>query len=148
MPKEKMEKMEKREDRRKKIRFPIYRELRYKLLDDSGLLIGSGMGQTVNMSSGGIAFAIDRELKPGTFMELSISWPVLLDSTCPLRFIVFGRVVRSVGKRSVCTVEKHEFRTQARTFQTAMARQDSMLERWAGGVRKEALKPNVATASA
>jgi hypothetical protein len=143
---EKMEKMEKRVDRRKKIRFPIHRELRYRLLDHDGLLIGSGMGQTVNMSSSGIAFSIDRELNPGTFMELSVSWPMLLDETCPLRFIVFGRVIRSLGKRSVCSVEKHEFRTQARTFQTPLAtRQDAGLERWAVGIRKEALKPRVAT---
>jgi hypothetical protein len=99
------------------------------------------------MGSGGLAFTIDQELKPGAFIELSISWPVLLDDSCPMRFIVFGRVLRSVGRKSACTVDKYEFRTQARTFQTAPAvRNDSMLQRWAGGMRKENVKPRVATA--
>jgi hypothetical protein len=140
------EQMEKRLDRRKKFRFPIHRELRYKLLDD-GVLHGAGTGQSVNMGSGGVAFTIDQELRPGAYIELSISWPVLLDDTCPMRFIVFGRVLRSVGRKSVCTIDKYEFRTQARTVQAEPAvRNDSMLQRWADGMRKEAVKPRVATA--
>lgn len=141
-------KMEKRLDRRTKYRFPIHRELRYKLLED-GVLVGAGTGQSVNMGSGGVAIAIDRELKPGAFIELSISWPVLLDDNCPMRFIVFGRVLRSLGRKSACTIDKYEFRTQARTLQPAPAvRHDSMLERWAYTMRKEAVKPREATASA
>jgi len=141
------ENMEKRLDRRKKFRFPIRRELRYKLLEE-GVLVGAGAGQSVNMGSGGVAFSIDRELTPGAFIELSISWPVLLDDTCPMRFIVFGRVLRSLGRRSICSIDKYEFRTQARTYQTAPAvRNDSMLQRWADGMRKEAIKPRVASAA-
>ena len=143
---EKMEKMEKRIDRRKKFRFPIHRELRFKLLDE-GMLIGSGTGQSVNMGSGGVSFSLDQELKVGAFIELSISWPVLLDGACPMRFIVFGRVLRSVGRRSACTIDKYEFRTQARTLQTAPAvRSDAMLQRWAADMLKETSKPRVATA--
>ncbi|HEV3198943.1 MAG TPA: hypothetical protein VGZ73_13590 [Bryobacteraceae bacterium] len=140
------EKMEKRTDRRKKIRFPIHRELRYKLLEE-GVLVGAGTGQSVNIGSGGVAISIDRELTPGAFIELSISWPVLLDDSCPMRFIVFGRVLRSLGRKSACTIDKYEFRTQARTMQAAPAvRNDQMLERWAYTMRKEAVKPRVATA--
>ena len=139
------EKMEKRSDRRKKIRFPIHRELRYKLLEE-GVLVGAGTGQSVNIGSAGVAISIDRELRPGAFIELSISWPVLLDDSCPMRFIVFGRVLRSAGKRSACTIDKHEFRTQARTIHAVPAvRTDSMLQRWADGMRKESMKPRVAT---
>lgn len=140
------EKMEKRLDRRKKFRFPIHRELRYKLLDD-GVMIGAGTGQSVNIGSGGVAISIDQELKPGAFIELSISWPVLLDDTCPMRFIAFGRVLRSNGRRAACSIDKYEFRTQARSFQAATTgRSDAMLQRWADGVRKEAMKPRVAMA--
>jgi hypothetical protein len=142
------EKMEKQLDRRKKFRFPIHRELRYKLLEE-GVLVGAGTGQSINMGSGGVAFSLDRELNPGAFIELSISWPVLLDDACPMRFIVFGRVLRSLGRRSACTIDKYEFRTQARTFQAAATavRNDSMLQRWADGMRKEAEKPRAATAA-
>jgi hypothetical protein len=140
--------MEKREERRKKIRFPIHRELRYKLLDN-GVLVGTGTGQSVNMGSGGVGFAVDQELKPGTLIELSISWPVLLDDNCPMRFVVFGRVLRSAGRRASCSIDKYEFRTQARACQSMPAvRSDSMLQRWADGIRKETVKPRVATASA
>jgi hypothetical protein len=134
-------------DRRKKFRFPIHRELRYKILDE-GVLIGSGTGQSINFGSGGVLISIDRELNPGAFIELSISWPVLLNDSCPMRFIAFGRVLRSSGKKSACTIDKYEFRTQARTVQAMPAvRSDGMLQRWADGIRKEALKPRVAAAS-
>lgn len=141
-------KMEKRLDRRKKIRFPIHRELRYKLLDD-GVLVGAGTGQSVNIGSGGVAITIDRELRPGAFIELSISWPVLLNDNCPMRFIALGRVLRSFGRKSACSIERYEFRTQARTIHAVTAvRNDSMLERWAYTMRKEAAKPHVVTATA
>ncbi|HTS29185.1 MAG TPA: hypothetical protein VMH81_25105 [Bryobacteraceae bacterium] len=134
-------------DRRKKSRYPIHRELRYKILEE-GVLVGAGVGQSINIGSGGIAISIDRELNPGAFVELSISWPVLLDDTCPMRFIAFGRVLRSLGRRAACTIDKYEFRTQSRSVTTLPAvRSDSMLQRWAEGVRKEILKPQaVATA--
>jgi len=127
-------------ERRSKFRFGIQRELRYKVLED-GAMIASGAGQTINIGSGGVLFAADHQLKPGAFVEMSISWPVLLDQTCPMRLIVFGRVVRNAGKKNVCSVDKYEFRTQARTFQTvAPVRTDGMLQRWADGIRKESLK--------
>jgi len=141
-----IEKLIRATDRRKKFRFPIRRELRYKVLADR-IIMDSGTGQTINMGSGGIAFSIDHELKPNAFIELSISWPMLLDDTCPMRLIAFGRVLRSQGTKSVCTLDKYEFRTQARTFQAAgVMRNDSMLERWAGEMLKENLKPRAASA--
>lgn len=141
-----IEKLIKATDRRKKYRFAIRRELRYKVLAE-GVIIDSGVGQTINMSSGGIAFTIDHALKPEAFIEISLSWPVLLDNTCPMRMIVFGRVLRSLDRKSVCTIDKYEFRTQARTFQTAgVMRTDSMLQRFAGEMLKESLKPRVASA--
>jgi hypothetical protein len=127
-------------DRRTKFRFAIPRELRYKMIED-GTMIASGTGQTINMGSGGVAFAAEQQLKPGAFVEVSISWPVLLDETCPMRLIVFGRVLRSVGRKTVCSVHKYEFRTQARNDQDAAAtRSDGMLQRWAEAFRKEALR--------
>jgi hypothetical protein len=124
-------------DRRVKSRFSISREMRYKLLRD-GSIIGSGNGQTINMSSGGVLFASDRNIEPETYVELSISWPVLLDNNCPMRLIVFGRLVHSADGRCACTIDKYEFRTQARALQTTVTvRNDSMLLKWAEGLRKE-----------
>ena len=133
-------------DRRKKFRFDLQREIRYKLVED-GVLRASGTGNTLNMCSGGIAFSTEQALQPRAFAELSISWPVLLGETCPMRLIVFGRILRSADGKTVCSIDKYEFRTQARTFQPASAvRSDSMLQRWAYAMRKESLKTSLAGA--
>jgi len=126
-------------ERRKKVRFPINRELRYKVLERD-TVVEFGLGDTVNMASGGVAFAVDHELPVSAFIELSISWPVLLDDACPMRLIIFGRVVRSRARHTACTVDKYEFRTQARVHQMAPVRHDSMLQRFADTIRKESLK--------
>ena len=126
-------------DRRKKARFPLNRELRFKVLEDDAIA-QVGLGTTLDMASGGVAFVTDATLPVGAFVELSISWPVLLDDVCPMRFIVFGRVVRSSGRHTACTVDKYEFRTQARVRPVAPVRNDSMLQRWADTIRKESLK--------
>jgi hypothetical protein len=110
------------------------RELRYKLLED-GAIVESGTGNTIDIGSGGVAFYIGRDLPVGAFIELSIGWPVLLGATCPMRLVVFGRVVRNDAGKCVCTVDKWEFRTQARVFPTSV-RNDSKLQRWADAVRK------------
>jgi hypothetical protein len=125
-------------ERRAKARFEIRRELRYKVLKD-GLVVASGAGQTHNMGSGGVAFTPDGELHPGAFIELSISWPVLLDDRCPMRLIAFGRIVRSDRRKVACTIDKYEFRTQARTYQLPV-RNDSMLQRWADSWTRETMK--------
>jgi hypothetical protein len=134
------------DERRSNYRFGIQRELRYKMLED-GAIVASGTGRTIDLGSSGVAFAADHPLKPGAFVEISISWPVLLDQTCPMRLIGFGRVLRCSGKKTVCSIDKYEFRTQARTFQSdAVTRSDAMLQRWAEGIRKESLKASEAGA--
>lgn len=118
------------DERRHKARFPIHRELKYRLMQD-GRILEAGLGQTVNICSGGVAFSLDRELATGTFIELSISWPVLLDNGTPMRLVIFGRVLRSDEGVSACTVDKYEFRTQARTAQNNTGYRSSILPlRW------------------
>ena len=140
-------KQNEKKDRRIKQRFAIHRELKYKVLED-GAVVEAGVGYSLDIGSGGVAFSVDRPMRPDTFIELSISWPVLLDDACPMRFIVFGRVLRNTGCLAVCSVDKYEFRTQARTFQAVapVVRTDSMLQRWADGLRRESARPRVMTA--
>jgi len=134
-----------RNERRSKFRFAIERDLRYKVVAD-GVMAAPGSGQTINIGSGGIAFRSDQPLTPTRYVELSISWPALLDQTCPMRLIVFGRVLRCNGRKSVCSIERYEFRTQSRTFQPSEPiRTDGMLQRWAVG-RKESLRTTMAGA--
>ena len=127
-------------ERRAKYRFPIRREVRYKVLEDD-TIVAAGSGETLDVSSGGVGMSIDQQLTLGAFIEVSISWPALLDATLPMRLIVFGRVVRTESGMAACTIDKYEFRTQARRLQIATPiRSDSMLQRWADGIRKETVK--------
>ena len=127
-------------DRRKKARFPINRDIRYKVLEGD-TIVSSGLGTTLDMASAGMAFLTEGQIAAGSFIELSISWPVLLEGSCPMRLIVFGRVVRSSNRKTACTVDKYEFRTQARApLQMVPIRNDTMLQRWAGNIRREGLK--------
>ena len=132
-------------NRRTKYRFAMERDVRYKVAED-GVVVAAGSGQTIDMCSGGVAFVTERPLTPGGLVELSISLPVLLDESCPMRFVVFGRILRCNGRKTVCTIDKHEFRTSARTFQPAVTtRGDGMLHRWAEGIRKESMKVGAAS---
>jgi c-di-GMP-binding flagellar brake protein YcgR len=127
-------------ERRKKVRFPINRDVRYKVLEDDTIM-ESGVATTLDIGSGGVAFLSEHQPPMGAFIELSISWPVLLEDSCPMRLIVFGRVVRCAGRLSASTVDKYEFRTQARMPRLVIpVRTDSMLQRWADNIRKESLK--------
>jgi hypothetical protein len=64
-----------------------------------------------------------------------------------MRFVVYGKILRCTGRNVVCTIQKHEFRTQARSFQAlAPPRADAMLERWADEMHRENLRTQVAGA--
>ena len=135
----------KENDRRSKFRFAMERDVRYKVAED-GVVVAAGSGQTIDVCSGGVAIVTEQPLTAGVFVELSISWPVLLDEICPMRFIVFGRILRCNGRKTVCSIDKYEFRTSGRTFQASVAtRGDGMLHRWVEGVRKESLKVSAAS---
>jgi len=141
-----MELIKKANERRSKYRFEMHRDLRYKMTGD-GMPSAAGSGQTINMCSEGVAFAAEHAMHAGAFVELSINWPVLLDDSCPMRLIVFGRVLRTSGRTAITSIDKYEFRTASRSFQAAAAvRSDGMLQRWADGMRKGIVKGNLARA--
>jgi len=124
-------------DRRAKFRFAIEREIRYKLAE-GGVVVAAGSGHTINMCSGGVAFTSEQALTPGGFVELAVSWPVLLDDSCPMRLIILGRLLRCDGATAICTIDKYEFRTQSRAPKQAVyGRSDVTLQRWVESIRKE-----------
>ena len=103
-----------KDDRRSADRFPIEREVRYKVLSRKSSTEGeSGMGMTVNMSSNGVLFTTDRYLLPGRRLEVSISWPAQLNAKVALKLVARGRVVRSEDGRAAIEIHQYEFRTQA-----------------------------------
>ena len=138
-----MEVGKKEPERRRKQRFEIQREAHYKIMEE-GLVVATGPAETTNICSGGVAFEAQVRLKRGAFVELSISWPALLNETCAMRLLVFGRIVRVNGLVAVCSVEKYEFRTQSRKLQSMPdPRNNAVLQRWVDGLRRNSAKMNM-----
>src|SRR6266571_3126018 len=107
------------DDRRSKRRYPLELPVQYKIMKNY-LVMGTGTGNSIDLSSGGIAFSTSTPLKVGSYLELSISWPVLLNQSCPLKLVASGRVVRSDQQCTAISLDRYEFRTTgARTFKTA-----------------------------
>ena len=129
-----------RMERRSKQRFILEREVRYRVLEEDRI-VEIGTGTTLNISSGGVAFIADHDIGSGAFVEVSISWPALLDNSCRMRLVAFGRVLRSMENRIAVTIEKYEFRTQGRAPADGLlnTRGEMLLRRWADG-RKEDLR--------
>jgi hypothetical protein len=99
-------------DRRHSDRFPIMREVRYRVLHKrSGE--ETGAGKTINISSSGVLFTAEHLLLPGRRLELSISWPAQLNNKCALKLVARGRVVRFEEGRAAIEIQQYEFRTQS-----------------------------------
>jgi c-di-GMP-binding flagellar brake protein YcgR len=104
-------------ERRSKRRFDIAQDVRYKMLYGQRIA-ETGLGRTQNISSGGIWFSTESILTPGMPVELSMSWPVLLNDSCPMKLMIYGCVVRSTDRGAAVAIERYEFRTQgSRSFQ-------------------------------
>jgi PilZ domain len=99
-------------ERRRADRFPIRREVAYKLAGRKGSAL-EGAGRTVNMSSTGVLFTTEHPLLTGNSVEVSISWPAQINSTAPIRLLARGRVVRSDEHGAAVEIQHTEFRTQA-----------------------------------
>ena len=107
-------------DRRTKQRFPLNLDLRFKVIY-RGKALAAGTGRTVDICSGGLAFTHDAPLKPGSTVELAVSWPAMLDGVCAMQLNLSGRALRSDGKVTVCQIGKYEFRTVGRRAPLAAA---------------------------
>ena len=98
-------------ERRRRQRFAIECELRYRLLD-SRVHLPQQSGKTLNISSKGVLFEAGLNLPVGKRVELSIAWPARLNDKCRLKMVAVCRIVRSDGNRVAAQIQKHEFRTQ------------------------------------
>jgi hypothetical protein len=98
-------------DRRGTGRFPVREDVRYRVVQSRNSRV-SGVGSTLNIGSGGILFTTEDKLPVGQMVELSVSWPAMLDGICPLQFVATGRVVRSEAQRAAVRIERYEFKTR------------------------------------
>lgn len=107
-------------ERRVKRRFHITEDVRYRTLYGQ-CIAEPGTGRTVNISSGGVAFTTEARLSAGMPIEISMTWPVLLNDSCPMKLMIYGCVVRSNDKSAAVAIERFEFRTQGRSLQAPPA---------------------------
>lgn len=105
-------------DRRANPRFPIVREVRYRVINSKGAF-EIGAGRTIDISRTGLLFRAEAPLPPGKRLELSISWPALLDGKCGLQLVARGRIVRCQGTKVALEIDKYEFRTAGRNGSAA-----------------------------
>ena len=98
-------------ERRSNDRFPIVRDVRYKVLTSRGNP-ETGTGKTIDVSSAGVLLSTQTPLTLGKKVELSISWPAQLDGKCALKLVARGRVTRCLGTEVAIEIDKYEFRTQ------------------------------------
>ena len=91
--------------------YRIYANLTYRVLDGTRVL-RRGTGRTTTMSSNRVLLETETWLPADTLIELSLSWPVMLDNRIPLKLVILGRTVMFEGRVAV-DILRHEFRTQA-----------------------------------
>jgi hypothetical protein len=114
-------------ERRSKRRFQIDQEVKYKMLYGQRIA-ETGVGRTLNISSGGVWFTTETMLTSGMPVELSMNWPVLLNDSCPMKLMIYGCVVRSNEKGAAVAIERYEFRTQgSKAFQQNQAQYEVRL---------------------
>ena len=66
----------------------------------------------MNISSSGVWFTTEGVLGEGLPVELSMSWPALLNDVCPMKLMIYGCVVRNDQQGAALAIERYEFRTQ------------------------------------
>lgn len=91
--------------------YRIYANLTYRVLDGTRVL-RRGTGRTTTMSSNRVLLETETWLPADTLIELSLSWPVMLDNRIPLKLVILGRTIVFEGSIAV-DILRHEFRTQA-----------------------------------
>lgn len=97
-------------DRRIKFRYPIKVDVQYRIGDAKG---PAGAGRTVNIGSAGMLFTAEHRIAVGQKLELSLSWPAMLDGVTRLKLVATGIAVRYAGSAVAIRMLKHEFRIRA-----------------------------------
>ena len=100
-----------RSERRTSVRFPLAFDLRYKVVGESVVIAGSG--RTIDVASTGMSFTADSPLSIGQNLDVSIDWPVPLNSGVRLQLRMSGTVVRTDGNITALRIHAHEFRTRS-----------------------------------
>jgi len=99
-------------DRRSADRFPIERDLRFRILSKkSG--DEAGIGKTINIFSFSVTLATEKMLLPGRRLEIAINWPAQLNDRCALKLVARGKIVRFDQGMAAMEIQQYEFRTHS-----------------------------------
>jgi hypothetical protein len=93
------------------MQFPLVLALKYKAVSPKRRAI-SGTGFTSLLSNTDIVFSADQRLRRGMECELSIAWPVLLETRIRLQLVLQAVITRSEGQFVIARISKYEFRTR------------------------------------
>jgi hypothetical protein len=98
-------------DQRTSHRYPVEVSLEYKVMLPNRRVV-TGIGGTLNLSTGGVLFKSATPLPAGVAIELFIAWPARLNNIAGLNLHVTGKTVRAQGNCTAVVVQRHEFRTR------------------------------------
>ena len=96
-------------DRRTGRRYEVTMKVRWKI-SRRRRVVEMGTGTTIDLSSSGVLFLSDQQIPSDGYVELSISWPVLLDGNLPMQLMATGRLIRVIGRQAAVRIHQHEFR--------------------------------------
>jgi hypothetical protein len=112
-------------------RYPLTIDLEYRLLL-RGVVVGTGQGHTVRLSSAVVQFESADYLPLQRRVEICIAWPARLDNGVGLNLWIVGCTVPSEDRSIAVAIQRYEFRTrrelplrnggQAKTTEQAVAR--------------------------
>jgi hypothetical protein len=101
-------------ERRSKARYPVKLTVRYRTVGRNQAV--NGVGQTLNMSSGGLLVSAQHDVSAGSRLEVNVEWPLLLDGAVPLQLVAHGKVVRCGGSMFAISFVQYQFRTMGRVL--------------------------------
>ena len=99
-------------NRRVAVRYPLALPGRYRVL---GRRFNIAV-KTIDWSRNGIRFSTDRELKPGTRIELTVDWPAVRDDGTGVQLVIRGIVVRSAAAEASIQIYREEFQLLDRAY--------------------------------
>ena len=96
-------------DRRERERFLVRVPVRYRLPRPRKADVVD-VGETLDISSSGLAFSTSQSLTPGQLVNVAVEWPARLDGRCPLQLVVRGRVVRATATTAAIRIYGYQFK--------------------------------------
>jgi hypothetical protein len=87
--------------------------IEYKVLLRNSRVV-TGVGRTVNISSGGVLIDTGNSLPRGLGIELSIAWPANLNGVAALKLHVIGKTLRTQSNLTAVRIRRYEFRTRGK----------------------------------